>query len=159
MLRDPRPHGQPSLRPQRLHEPRARSGLATKMLRSWHQPPALQNNWAARSLFPQGRNARHVCVTVTLETKVPVSFRIRLLWMCSGSWFVGRRWEEEGRVCSRERGRARLAGLQHRAGGGGCASCCSSILENLREAVELAEIFTFYQSLERSEYSCSFGLA
>lgn len=51
---------------------------------------------------------------VTLETKVPVSFRIRLVWMCSGSWFVGRCWEEEGRVCSRERGRARLAGLQHR---------------------------------------------
>lgn len=129
VLRDTRPHGQPSLLPQRLHEPRARSGLATKMLGTWHQPPALRNNWAARSLFPRA-GTRGTSVLVTLETKVPVSFKIRLVWMCSGSWFMGRRWEEEGRECSRERGRARLAGLQHRAGGGGCASCCSSILEN-----------------------------
>lgn len=45
------------------------------------------------------------------------------------------------------------------AGGGGCASCCSSILENLREAVKLVEVLTFNQSLERSEHMCSAGLA
>lgn len=33
------------------------------------------------------------------------------------------------------------------AGGGGCASCCSGIPENLREAVERVQVFAFNQCL------------
>lgn len=106
VLRDTQPHGQPSLLPQRLHEPRARSGLATKMLGTWHQPPALRNNWAARSLFPRA-GTRGTSVLVTLETKVPVSFKIRLVWCAQapGSWVdVGRRKGVSARGRGGERG-------------------------------------------------------
>lgn len=60
-----------------------------------------------------------------------------------------------------EKGRARAGCTPEQiAAGGGCASCCSSILENLGEAPELlVEVFTLDGALERSECLCSTGLA
>lgn len=59
---------------------------------------------------------------------------------------LGLRVGEEGRVCCGDRGAGRAPA--HRAAQGGCASRCSSIPGNLREAVKLVEVFTFNQSLE-----------